>query len=66
VRAYREFDGQRVATEGEAIWHCPEGELVYGRMMLRVTLPVVENSISRKLTSVKGSNWVGTGLPGSP
>ena len=35
MRAYREFDGQRVATEGEAIWHYPEGEFVYGRMKLR-------------------------------
>jgi hypothetical protein len=34
MRAYRDFDGQRVATEGEAIWHYPEGEFVYGRMKL--------------------------------
>jgi hypothetical protein len=34
MRAYRDFDGQRVATEGEAIWHYPEGEFVYGRMRL--------------------------------
>lgn len=33
--AYREFDGQRVATEGEAIWHYPEGEFIYGRMTLK-------------------------------
>lgn len=26
VRNYRDFDGRRIATEGEAIWHYPEGE----------------------------------------
>jgi hypothetical protein len=35
MRAYHEFDGQRVATEGDAIWHYPEGEFVYGRMKLK-------------------------------
>jgi len=35
MRAYREFDGQRVATEGEAIWHYQEGDFVYGRMKLK-------------------------------
>jgi hypothetical protein len=35
MRAYREFDGQRVATEGDAIWHYPEGDFVYGRMKLK-------------------------------
>ena len=32
---YREFNGLRVATQGEGIWHYPEGEFVYGRMKLR-------------------------------
>jgi hypothetical protein len=35
MRAYREFGGQRVATEGDAIWHYPEGDFVYGRMKLK-------------------------------
>jgi hypothetical protein len=35
MRAYREFDGQRVATEGDAIWHYAEGDFVYGRMKLK-------------------------------
>jgi hypothetical protein len=34
MRDYREFDGRRVPTEGEAIWHYPEGDFVYGRMVL--------------------------------
>jgi hypothetical protein len=35
MRTYREINGQRVAIEGEAIWHYPEGEFIYGRMKLR-------------------------------
>ncbi len=34
MRNYREFDGRRVPTEGEAIWHYPEDDFVYGRMVL--------------------------------
>lgn len=34
MRDYREFDGRRVPTQGEAIWHYPEGDFVYGRMVL--------------------------------
>lgn len=35
MRAYREIDGQRVASDGDAIWRYPEGEFVYGRMKLK-------------------------------
>ncbi len=35
VRDYREFEGRRVPTAGEAIWHYPEGDFVYGRLILK-------------------------------
>jgi hypothetical protein len=35
MRTYRDFDGRRVATQGEAIWHYPEGDFVYGRFTLK-------------------------------
>jgi hypothetical protein len=35
MQAYREFDGRRVATQGTAIWHYPEGDFVYGRFTLK-------------------------------
>jgi len=35
MRDYREFDGRRVATQGEAVFHYPEGDFVYGRFVLR-------------------------------
>ena len=31
---YREFDGRRIATRGEAIWAYPEGDFVYGRLVV--------------------------------
>ncbi len=31
----REFQGRRVPTRGEAIWHQPEGPFVYGRFSVR-------------------------------
>lgn len=34
MRDYRAFEGRRVPTAGEAIWHYPEGDFVYGRMVL--------------------------------
>lgn len=34
VRDYRDFDGRKLATRGEASWRMPEGELVYGRFEL--------------------------------
>ncbi|MGB8818363.1 MAG: DUF6544 family protein [Rhizobiaceae bacterium] len=34
MRNYKEFGGRRYATEGEAIWHYPEGDFTYGRMTL--------------------------------
>lgn len=34
MRNYKDFDGRRYATEGEAIWHYPEGDFVYGKMTL--------------------------------
>jgi hypothetical protein len=35
VRDYREFEGRRVATRGEAIYDYPEGAFVYGRFVLK-------------------------------
>jgi hypothetical protein len=32
--AYRDLGGWRLATEGEAIWHLPEGPFTYGRLRL--------------------------------
>ncbi len=34
VKNYREIDGRRVPTHGEAIWHKPEGEYCYGKFDL--------------------------------
>lgn len=31
---YREFDGWRLASEGDAIWHLPEGPFTYGHLRL--------------------------------
>ncbi len=31
---YREFDGRRYASEGDAIWHYPEGDFTYGHLVL--------------------------------
>lgn len=35
MRGYREFDGLRLPGVGEAVWHLPEGDFVYGRFALR-------------------------------
>jgi hypothetical protein len=35
MRERREFEGRRVPTRGEAIWHRPEGPFVYGRFTVR-------------------------------
>jgi hypothetical protein len=35
MRDIREFQGRHVPIRGEAIWHRPEGEFVYGRFLLR-------------------------------
>jgi hypothetical protein len=34
LREYRDFNGRKLATEGDAIWHRPEGEYVYARYKL--------------------------------
>jgi hypothetical protein len=34
VREYKEFNGRKVATYGEAIWHMPEGEFPYAKFNL--------------------------------
>jgi hypothetical protein len=41
MRNYKEFNGRKYATEGEAVWHYPEGDFVYGRMRL-VKAKVIE------------------------
>ncbi len=35
VRDYREFHGIRAPSYGEAVWHYPEGDFVYGKFMLK-------------------------------
>lgn len=35
LRAYREFDGRRVATQGNAVYAYPEGDFVYGRFEVK-------------------------------
>lgn len=35
VGEYREFEGRRVITRGEAIWHLPEGTYTYGKFLLK-------------------------------
>lgn len=34
VSNYRDFDGWRLPSEGDAIWHLPEGPFAYGHMRL--------------------------------
>jgi hypothetical protein len=35
VKEYREFEGIRVPSYGEAIWHYPDGPFVYGKLRLK-------------------------------
>ncbi len=35
MRDYREFDGRRVATRGDAVYRYPEGDFAYGRFVLQ-------------------------------
>lgn len=35
VNKYKEFQGIKVPTYGEAIWHYPEGDFVYGKFYLK-------------------------------
>jgi hypothetical protein len=35
MRGYREFDGLRLPSAGDAVWHLPEGDFIYGRFTLR-------------------------------
>jgi hypothetical protein len=35
VRDYRDFDGRRVSTFGEAVWHTPRGPFAYARFALK-------------------------------
>lgn len=47
-RNYKEFDGWKLASEGEAIWHTPEGEFCYGMFELqeiRYNLQPVQDSL---------------------
>ena len=44
VGEFREFEGVRIPTYGEAVWHYPEGKFVYGKFRLK--------SISYNLTDL--------------
>ena len=35
VRDYKEIDGRKIPTYGEAIWHYPKGEFTYGKFTLK-------------------------------
>ncbi|MEJ2583653.1 MAG: hypothetical protein P8Z38_00975 [Robiginitalea sp.] len=35
VKNYREFNGIRLPSYGEAIWHYPDGEFIYGKFRLK-------------------------------
>lgn len=35
VKDYKDFDGRKIPTYGEAIWNYPEGDFTYGRFRLR-------------------------------
>ncbi|MCW7463525.1 DUF6544 family protein [Leptospira limi] len=35
VKEYKEFNGVKLPTYGEAIWHYPEGDFVYGKFFLK-------------------------------
>jgi hypothetical protein len=35
VRDYKEIDGRKIPTYGEAIWHYPKGDFTYGRFTLK-------------------------------
>jgi hypothetical protein len=34
IRGYREFEGRRIMTEGDAVSHRPDGDFAYGRFVL--------------------------------
>lgn len=35
VKGYREFEGRKVLTYGEAVWNYPEGDFTYGKFTLK-------------------------------
>lgn len=35
IKDYKEFDGRKVQTYGEAVWHIPEGEFVYAKFNIK-------------------------------
>jgi len=35
IKDYKEFDGRKVPTYGEAIWHMPEGDYLYAKFTLK-------------------------------
>jgi hypothetical protein len=46
VKDYREFNGVRVPSYGQAVWHYPEGEFAYGKFRLKkLTYNIKELSI---------------------
>jgi hypothetical protein len=34
IRNYKDFDGRKVATQADLIWHTPEGDYIYGKFEL--------------------------------
>lgn len=35
IRDYKEFNGRKIPTYGETIWHYPEGDFIYGKFTLK-------------------------------
>jgi hypothetical protein len=35
VHAYQEIEGRQVLSEGDAVWHYPDGAFTYGRFRLK-------------------------------
>lgn len=54
VKGFREFSGVRLPSYGEAVWHYPEGEFVYGKFRLKaVHYNVTANYFTDRKKSIR-------------
>jgi hypothetical protein len=52
VNDYKEFEGRRIPTYGEATWHYPDGDFTYGIFRLKdIKYNVNQNATQHKLSS---------------
>ena len=52
VNDYKEFEGRRIPTYGEAIWHYPDGDFTYGKFRLKnIKYNVSQNATQHELSS---------------